>query len=579
MTLTHKGHGSWAVFIIAAFLFAGSAQSAYAQNLIQNPGLETAGVGGVPANWIKTFWGTPTPTFTYPATGHAGNGATVAFSAASNGDARWQPDAVAVEAGATYTYSAWYKSSVASEVNIEYTNASNAVSYGWVADVPSSANVWKQVTGTFTVPSGITKASVFQIISAAGNLSVDDVSLTKNGTTPPPTTPTVTLSASPANINQGQSSTLTWSSTNTTGCTASNGWSGAKAVSGNESVAPTATTTYALICTGAGGEVSKQVVIGVKASSTPPAPQTPTLTFTASPTSINAGQSSTLSWSATNVTSCTASNGWTGTKALSGTQSVSPSATTTYTLACTGSNGNITKNVAVNIIPVAPTQPGQFAQGMVSITFDDSWLTQYTNALPILQTAGLKGTFYLTTEPIQQAWDGFMTPNQAKDIANKGHEIAGHTVSHADLATLTQAKINAEIKNSKTYLQTLTGQTVVSLAYPYGSFNNTVKTLTKNAGYTTGRGVDFETRNIATTDKYALKSQCIETGDSIASIKAQIDAAKTNKQWYVLCVHEVKNGGDQYSTTPARLQEIVNYIKSTGIKVVTVKEGRALMSN
>lgn len=576
MMQARMGRMSWAPLIISIVLFATSAQAAYAQNLIQNPGLEAAGVGGVPANWIKTFWGTPTPTFTYPATGHAGNGATVAFSSSSNGDARWQPDAVAVEAGATYTYSAWYKSNVASEINIEYRNASNAISYGWVADVSSSANVWKQVTGTFTVPSGIVKASVFQIISGAGNLTIDDVSLTKNGTTPPPHGPvTASLSVSPGSISSGQSATLTWNSTNATSCSASNGWTGSKALSGTEVVSPTVTTTYTINCTGSGGSAQGEVIVTV--STTPPPPSTPTLTLSASPTSINPGQSSTLSWNATNVTSCSASNGWTGTKALSGTQVVSPTATTTYTLACTGSNGNITKSATVSIVPAAPTQPGRFAEGMVSFTFDDSWLSQYTSALPILQSAGFKGTFYLTTQPLRESWVGFMTPAQVQDIGTKGHEIAGHTVSHADLTTLSNTRINTEIKNSKTYLQTLTGQTVVSLAYPYGSTNSTVKTLTRNAGYTNARGVDYETRNLKTTDKYDLKSQCIETSDSMTSIKAQIDAAKANKEWYVLCIHEVKDGGDQYTTTPARLQEIVDYVKATGIKVVTVKHGRALM--
>lgn len=572
---------SWGALFISAILFTASTQIAFAQNLIQNPGLETAGVGGVPANWIKTYWGTPTPTFAYPATGHAGNGASVTFAGNSNGDARWQPTAVTVETGATYTYSAWYKSNVASEIDVEYTNGSGALSYGWIADVPSSANVWKQVTAQFTIPSGITKASVFQIIWNTGNLTVDDVSLTKNGSTPPPATttpPTLIFSGSPLNITAGQSSALSWNSTDATTCTASNGWSGSKGLSGSENVSPTATTTYSLSCNGAGGSVSKQVTIGVKAAGTS-TPPTPTLTFTASPTSVNTGQQSTLSWSATNVTSCTASNGWTGTKAVSGNQAVTVNATTTYALACSGAGGTVSKTVTVAVVPTPPTPPGQFAQGMVSLTFDDSWLTQYTNALPILQTAGLKGTFYLTSRPIQQAWTGFMTGNQAKDIANKGHEIGGHTVTHADLATLNQTNINNEIKNSKTYLQTLTGQTVVSLAYPYGSYTNTVKTLTKNAGYTSGRGVEYTTHNVTSTDKYAMKSQCIETTDSIASIKAKIDSAKANKEWYILCFHEVMNNGDQWSTTPARLQEIVNYIKSSGIKVVTVKEGRALMSN
>ncbi|MHB8660982.1 MAG: choice-of-anchor Q domain-containing protein, partial [Minisyncoccota bacterium] len=49
--------------------------------------------------------------------------------------------------------------------------------------------------------------------------------------------------------------------------------------------------------------------------STTPAP---IITLSASPTSVTSGGSSTLTWSSTNATSCTASGGWTGTKATSG---------------------------------------------------------------------------------------------------------------------------------------------------------------------------------------------------------------------------------------------------------------------
>ncbi len=93
---------------------------------------------------------------------------------------------------------------------------------------------------------------------------------------------------------------------------------------------------------------------------TPPTPAptpTPTLTFTASPTSISSGQSSTLSWSTTNATSCTASNGWTGTKATSGGQSVTPSSAATYSLTCTGAGGSVTNSVSVSVIVATTPTP------------------------------------------------------------------------------------------------------------------------------------------------------------------------------------------------------------------------------
>jgi hypothetical protein len=89
-------------------------------------------------------------------------------------------------------------------------------------------------------------------------------------TVAPPPPPTVTISVSPASIVLGSSATVTWSSTNATGCTASSAWSGAQATSGTLKVTPTATGTlsYALACTGAGGTVNGSAMLTV--TSAPP---------------------------------------------------------------------------------------------------------------------------------------------------------------------------------------------------------------------------------------------------------------------------------------------------------------------
>jgi hypothetical protein len=78
-----------------------------------------------------------------------------------------------------------------------------------------------------------------------------------NGGNPPPGTvpvPTVTFSASPTGVSAGGSSTLTWTSTNATGCMASGGWSGAKTANGSELIANIqAVTIYSIACSGDGG--------------------------------------------------------------------------------------------------------------------------------------------------------------------------------------------------------------------------------------------------------------------------------------------------------------------------------------
>lgn len=166
------------------------------------------------------------------------------------------------------------------------------------------------------------------------------------------TAPTVTLTASPTTITPGGNSTLTWSSTNATSCTASGGWTGTEATSGTFTVSPASTTAYTLTCTGAGGSSSP-----ASATVTVSAASVPTVTLAASPITIIWGDSSNLSWSSTNATSCAASGGWTGTDATSGIFTVDPTSTTTYTLTCTGTGGSSTPASATVTVSAAASTP------------------------------------------------------------------------------------------------------------------------------------------------------------------------------------------------------------------------------
>jgi len=80
---------------------------------------------------------------------------------------------------------------------------------------------------------------------------------------PPPSPPTLTLTAEPMQISAGGSSTLFWTSMNATRCQASGGWNGVKALTGNEVVHPTETKNYILTCTGLGGSVQRDVSVTV----------------------------------------------------------------------------------------------------------------------------------------------------------------------------------------------------------------------------------------------------------------------------------------------------------------------------
>ena len=82
------------------------------------------------------------------------------------------------------------------------------------------------------------------------------------------TPPSVTIGVANPNLTAGQSTTLTWSSTDTTTCTASGAWVGLKGTSGgpqSTGVLPAGTYTYTLTCTGPGGSDSDDAVVVVGA--------------------------------------------------------------------------------------------------------------------------------------------------------------------------------------------------------------------------------------------------------------------------------------------------------------------------
>lgn len=89
---------------------------------------------------------------------------------------------------------------------------------------------------------------------------------------------------------------------------------------------------------------------------TPPAPA-PTVNISANPTTIESG-SSNISWSSTNATDCTGTNGsvgWPGYQDISGAfNSGNLASDTTFTLTCTGAGGSVMGSVTVNVILAAP---------------------------------------------------------------------------------------------------------------------------------------------------------------------------------------------------------------------------------
>ena len=209
-----------------------------------------------------------------------------------------------------------------------------------------SQNVKPQTTTTYTLTAIGTGGPVTATATVTVNTS---------GGGGPTTAPTIQLTADKTSITSGGTATLSWTSTNATSITIDQGIGTVSVPSGTYNVSPPSTATYTATATGPGGTATASVIITVTA----PAP--PSITsFTASPTTINKGDVTTLTWKTENATSVTLSPSIPAEDnqplALSGSATDTPASSTTYTLTATGPGGaSATAQVTVTVNIPAPT--------------------------------------------------------------------------------------------------------------------------------------------------------------------------------------------------------------------------------
>lgn len=204
-------------------------------------------------------------------------------------------------------------------------------------------------------PEKFKKGKIIIFLSLLGVLIVGiTIGLSGICTVPPDEDISITLTAVPTTIQQGMTTTLKWTSENTTACTAfSPGFYTGGRTDGSISVNPRNSTTYTLKCIGPEGQKFITAVVQVIVP-------IPTNVLVADSDTITLGESTTLKWNFPNATSCTAIAGpgfVTGGRA-DGVDQVTPSATTIYEIECIESAGTVTASVTVTVdIPLATLTP------------------------------------------------------------------------------------------------------------------------------------------------------------------------------------------------------------------------------
>jgi peptidoglycan/xylan/chitin deacetylase (PgdA/CDA1 family) len=169
------------------------------------------------------------------------------------------------------------------------------------------------------------------------------------------------------------------------------------------------------------------------------------------------------------------------------------------------------------------------AEKKIWLSFDDGWMGNYENVIPVLEKYKVPATFFVSTQLIRDGYfwlkiarennklinispnklkimpererrsivknllvksDGkyrkryFMTMEQIKEIANNPlFAIGNHTHHHVITTNCSERELKEELKLSNNILKELLKKDVKIFAYPNGNYNSSVKQILKENGF------------------------------------------------------------------------------------------------
>jgi len=188
----------------------------------------------------------------------------------------------------------------------------------------------------------------------------------------------------------------------------------------------------------------------------------------------------------------------------------------------------------------------QTGRSPVVLTFDDGYVDNFENTLPILQEFGFTGAVFPVLDLSRRTnwWNGFsalsaplMSPQQVSAMEDAGMEFGSHPLNHHSLPLLTDSELAEELTRSREVLASIVERPLPVLPYPYGDVDQRVKRAVQRAGLFGGTGRELWAR----CDRYRpvrdMKTP-VTNRSSDAYMKFKLSGAEQLYRWLKWKVRE-----------------------------------------
>jgi peptidoglycan/xylan/chitin deacetylase (PgdA/CDA1 family) len=222
-----------------------------------------------------------------------------------------------------------------------------------------------------------------------------------------------------------------------------------------------------------------------------------------------------------------------------------------------------------------------FPNGVATICFDDSYVSQYTLARPVLDAYGFRGTLHVIRDQI-----GGSASLSLAQLQSLQDDLGWEVGCHADTTAIHQASdqdsalaaVEMDFRNEKLWLLQNEFRGGNVLAYPLGQWNPSVLALARKY-YAAARTVFFGTQEtFPPGNPHKLRAlsgiSSYAGANPVSTATAAITAAAANRSWLILVFHQIVTTSPASATQilQSDLQTVIAALAASGMPVRTMGE-------
>ncbi len=242
------------------------------------------------------------------------------------------------------------------------------------------------------------------------------------------------------------------------------------------------------------------------------------------------------------------------------------------------STGAVTLHV--NGIGMVEEPVSKYPNGVVSITFDDGFLSQHTEALRVMAPYAFKGTAYIIIDKIGN-YTNFMTLAQVQALQSSGWQISAHSYTTGGHDTAfpnltSQTALESEIIQTRDWLLRNGFNGYDHFAYPQGEITGGTLNVVSTVGtyFSSARSIYERSRETyPPADARKLRVLYVQNTDTLASIQTEVTTAKANREWLILVFHNLTSSPSvTVDWAISDFEALMATIYGAGIPVKTIDE-------